>query len=313
MRTAERPEKEMTRVLLIAGWGRSGSTILANVLGSAPGVLTLGEINNIWERGFEEDLHCSCGEPFSACSLWQPVASRAFGDDFADVGTRAKTTGAGLGNTWLLRRRLPFVGSRLAGREVEYAKMVESLYSAAAEETGARLLVDASKSPWHCAVAASLASFDVSVLHLYRDPRGVAHSLRKKIDYDPSGRKIEMDRHSSTASSLAWIYRNRLVESEWRGSERFLQMRYEDFVADPQAAVAEIQRLVGLEDLDVPFVNHNKVDIAPTHNISGNPVRFRRGAVALRPDDEWKQALPRLTRAYIRFITWPHMSHFGYR
>jgi len=35
----------MTKVLYIAGWGRSGSTILDNVLGQLDGCFSTGELN----------------------------------------------------------------------------------------------------------------------------------------------------------------------------------------------------------------------------------------------------------------------------
>jgi hypothetical protein len=304
---------DRVRVLVIAGWGRSGSTILANVLGSVPGVTTLGEINNIWERGFGDDLMCSCGEPFSRCPTWQPIASRAFPEPAPTVAAGAHEASRGLGNTWLLKRRLPWVGRKIAHRADQYAAMLARLYRAAAAEAGARLLVDASKSPWHCAVAASLADFDVSVLHLIRDPRGVAHSLRKKVGYQRGGTQIYMDQHSSTVSSLAWVYRNRLVEWEWHDDSKYLQMRYEDFIADPAKEVAGILELVELGDLSAPFVSSHEVDITPSHNISGNPVRFQQGTTTLRADEAWRESMPRHVKMYVRAITWPHMSHFGYR
>jgi len=298
---------------VIAGWGRSGSTILANVLGSAPGVVTLGEINNIWQRGFGDDLLCSCGEPFSRCPMWRPVAGRAFGNDVKKVALRAAQASTGLGNTWLIKRRLPGLAPRVAHRADDYAELLGTLYTAAAAETGARLLVDSSKSPWHCAVAASLPGVEVSVLLLIRDPRGVAYSLRKKVGYQTGGSQIYMDQHSATASSLAWVYRNRLVEWEWRDDPAYLQMRYEDFTADPRGQLARIQELVGIGDASPVFAGPNEVNVTPSHNISGNPVRFQNGTVTLRADDAWRGALPKSIQTYVRAITWPHMSHFGYR
>jgi hypothetical protein len=306
------PSEQRPRVLVIAGWGRSGSTILANILGSTRGVVTLGEINNIWERGFGEDLNCSCGEPFSRCPSWQPIAASAFGEPAAEVARQARTASRRLGNTWLIQRRLPVLGPRVAGRADQYAGLLADLYHSAADETGARLLVDASKSPWHCAVAASLEGFEVFVLQLIRDPRGVAHSLRKKVGYQTGGDQIYMDQHSPTASSLAWVYRNRLVEWEWRHDPNYIQMRYEDFIANPRLELDRILKLTGLNDVEPPFVGSHEVDIARSHNISGNPVRFQQGTTTLRTDDAWREMLPRRLQRYVRVITWPHMSHFGY-
>ena len=39
------------RVLYVAGAGRSGSTVLANLLGEVPGFVSVGEVRFLWERG----------------------------------------------------------------------------------------------------------------------------------------------------------------------------------------------------------------------------------------------------------------------
>lgn len=43
------------KVLYIAGWGRSGSTILDNVLGQVEGFFSGGELSYLWERGLSEN------------------------------------------------------------------------------------------------------------------------------------------------------------------------------------------------------------------------------------------------------------------
>ena len=38
------------RVLYILGWGRSGSTVLGNILGEVDGFFCAGELHYLWER-----------------------------------------------------------------------------------------------------------------------------------------------------------------------------------------------------------------------------------------------------------------------
>jgi hypothetical protein len=42
-------------VLYVAGTGRSGSTLLARVLGEADGFVAAGELRYVWQRGLVED------------------------------------------------------------------------------------------------------------------------------------------------------------------------------------------------------------------------------------------------------------------
>lgn len=303
----------MTKVIVIAGWERSGSTIIANALGSANGVLSVGEINNVWERGFGTDLLCSCERPFSECPEWSAIAERAFGSDRRTVARLAAHAIEGLGNSWLVRRRLPLLGRREWGKDSDYVQLLTDLYTAIAAHSNARLLVDASKLPWHAASVAGVPGFEVYVLHIVRDPRGVAHSHRKKVRYDSDAeRGIYMDRHGVTFSSLAWVYRNRLTETEWGRSPGYMRLRYEDFIAHPEESVSEIFRFVGEPDLRVPFADDGALVLAPSHNISGNPSRFQTGPMHLQVDDAWRKDLPPAVAAYVRMLTWPHMSRYGY-
>ncbi len=231
----------MVKVLVVAGWDRSGSTVLSEVLGSADHVVSVGEVNNLWERGFALDHRCGCGLRFSECELWSDVTAKAFGGDRAAALDRARRASEGLGNGWLLLSRLPFVGRRLARRGDGYADLLGEVYRAIAEVSGARLIVDSSKTPWHAALAARAAGAEVSVVHLVRDPRGVVNSLRKHVLYekDPE-RDTYMDRHGAAFATAAWSFRTWLIDRMWRSSPAFASVRYEDFVAAPEATVTAV-------------------------------------------------------------------------
>src|SRR5438270_11044874 len=76
----------MTKVLYLAGTGRSGSTLLARILDRNDGVFAAGELRYFWQRGLLEDRLCGCGEPFSRCPFWSEVMERAFaGEDALDA------------------------------------------------------------------------------------------------------------------------------------------------------------------------------------------------------------------------------------
>ena len=61
-------QRDKIVVLYIAGWGRSGSTIMGNILGQLPGFAHVGELSNVWSRGVIEDSLCGCGARFSECA-----------------------------------------------------------------------------------------------------------------------------------------------------------------------------------------------------------------------------------------------------
>lgn len=304
----------MTHVIVIAGWERSGSTIVANTLGSVPGVVSVGEINNIWERGFEQNRICSCEERFDACPFWRPIATAAFGAEIPNVAARAAAAIEPLGNLGLWRSLLPFAGGNRALRDEAYRDLLAPLFGSIQAATGADAIVDSSKLPWHAAAVAGLEGIDVTVLHVVRDPRGVAHSHLKRARYDTdASRDILMDRHGLVPSSLAWVYRNRLTAAMWGAQPNYVLVRLEDFVASPREAIARILRTAGVPPAQPSFTEQDEVVIEPMHNVSGNPVRFAHGPVTLAVDESWRQELSPNAQRFVAAVTWPHRRRFGYR
>ena len=64
------------KVLSILGPGRSGTTILGNILGEVPGFFAAGEVRFVWQRGLIERRPCGCGMPVPDCSVWSAVLRR---------------------------------------------------------------------------------------------------------------------------------------------------------------------------------------------------------------------------------------------
>lgn len=65
-------------VVYLVGYGRSGSTTVADLLGSHPDVFVAGEINYLAES-VALGWRCTCGEPIEDCAIWQgliPVSTR---------------------------------------------------------------------------------------------------------------------------------------------------------------------------------------------------------------------------------------------
>jgi hypothetical protein len=93
---------------------------------------------------------------------------------------------------------------------------------------------------------------------------------------------------------------------------RYLRLRYEDFVARPEASVRRIAGLVGEEPAALPFVSPAAARLGVTHSVSGNPNRFEMGAVQLRPDVEWVDRLGRSHRAVVTAVTWPLLLRYRY-
>jgi len=302
------------KVLYVAGFGRSGSTLLGNVLGQVDGFVPVGEVRGIWEHGLIENKVCGCGELFEYCAFWQPVLDEAFGGmDQVDPREMIR-----LRESWARTKHIPLMlvppGRRLIERRLaEYLDGLKRLYRAVLTTTGGRVIVDTSKFPSYGYALGMVPSVDLHVVHLVRNPRAVAYSWQqKRLQPDPENPEY-MDRYSPMGSSLRWMARNLGTEAFWRRSpKRYLLLRYEDFVAEPQRAVRRILGLVHEETASLPHVSEHEVELGVNHNIWGNPSRFRTGKVEVRPDREWASRIKPNDAKAITSLTFPLLVRYGY-
>jgi hypothetical protein len=300
-------------VLYIAGSGRSGSTLLTNVLGEADGLVNVGELRFIWERGFAEDRLCGCGTSFSNCPFWSRVIDKAFGSksgvdpEKAIEAQRSQTQVRHLPR--LLKAALTGERYRLPA---DHEARLTDLYSAIAAETGAAVIVDSSKLPSYGYMLERVPGLELYVLHLTRDPRAAAYSwLRKKPLHDRPTPSY-MLRQGPVHSSVLWTIWNGVTPIFWRkAGTRYMHVRYEDFVADPNGIVQRVLGMVGAPD-GAPLVDDHGVELHPNHTVAGNPDRLRNGRVTIREDDEWKRSITLRTRIVVSLIGLPFLKRFGY-
>jgi hypothetical protein len=283
----------VTRVLFVAGSGRSGSTLLTNLLGQAEGVFAAGELRYLWQRGAVEGRPCGCGQPFAECPVW----TRVMKEVDADPAEVVSALGRGL-----RMRRLP---AMLWRRRVEAHPAIPALYAA----LGGGLVVDSSKLPPYGLLVDGLPAVEMRVLHLVRDPRATAFSWRRERGLDGPADRVLMYRPPVAKAALLWLVWNATTALLWRRSGRYLRVRYEDFVADPAAVTARIADFAGVPG---GVVAGDTVHLAPTHAVAGNPSRHRTGAVPVVADDEWVRGLSRPAFAMVTAITAPLLWRWRY-
>jgi hypothetical protein len=303
------------RVLFIGGMGRSGSTILDRLLGSAEGVCSVGELRKIWRRGLLANELCGCGEPFRACPFWTPVVARAFGE----LGQGEVEAIVAEENALLIPMRnepfFRFPGRMPAGLRALHARVVgrrTALFRAIAAVSGARLVVDSSKDPTYGAALRTASGLDVRAVHLVRDSRAVACSWAKVKDVRRvAGRVDQMPRLSPARSSFEWMVKNAQVEADWAFTGRGMRVRYEAFARDPERVLRKVLRFAGYEG-PTPHPEAGRWRLGLDHTVLGNPMRFDQGPVAVRLDDAWKTELPARDRWLVTALTLPGLLRHGY-
>jgi sulfotransferase family protein len=188
----------------------------------------------------------------------------------------------------------------------ELSDRLEALYTAIASAGSARVIVDSSKLPTYGLVLDQVHGVDLHVVHLVRDPRATAYSWRRRKSLPDKRGGGFMQQQGPLKASALWTMWNTGAATFWRHEPgRYLRVRYEDFVREPQETIERICAFAGEPFAGSPFVSANEVELAPSHSVAGNPSRFTTGRVVLRPDDEWRTKMRTMDRAVVTAVTWP--------
>lgn len=306
-----------TTVIYVGGTGRSGSTMLANVLGELPGYVSVGEVRFLWQRGIEQNRLCGCGEHFADCPFWNAVLDAALGPG-SPAGRQAL---AGRLHAGLeARTRLRTLPRHLRGPGVaapgdELADVLDRLYAAIAAVAGADVVVDSSKLPTYAALLAGLDGVDLRVAHFLRDPRAAAYSWRRTKPQPDLGPGAFMERRGAGKSAVLWSVWNRSLEMLAGNRPRaYARVTYEEFLADPRIEAQRLLDAFALPcDLDPVFAWPDTVRLSMNHTVAGNPSRHQRGLVTLVVDNEWRDQMSATDRGAVAALTWPTLRRYGYR
>jgi hypothetical protein len=311
---ASEPDRGPIKVLYIGGLGRSGSTLLDRMIGQLPGFFSSGEIRDLWQRGLRENRLCGCGTAFRDCPFWSRVGHEAFGgwDQVDPLAILA------LARSVDRHRYMPLLASKgPAGYErrlERYASVLSRLYRAIHTVSGGAVIVDSSKDPSTAYMLRRLPDMDLRVVHLLRDPRGVAYSWTKLVARpDVVGRTVYMYRFAPSQIGFRWVGRNLLFEVLARMGISTMRVRYETLVESPRAELERILSWYGVPaGADLDYISDGQVVLGMNHTVMGNPVRMVDGPLQVVVDEEWKSEMGRFDRGIVTAMTWALLPRYGY-
>ncbi len=261
--------------MFIVGAPRSGTTLLRNMLNRHPAI------------GL-------CDETY----YWYYVYTRrrAFGD-LTDLHRRRRLVDRYLATNRVKRLGLPTddLAVTLIREGDNYASFFAALMRFYARHHGKRRCGE--KTPHHAAAAATLIKWypASSLIHLVRDPRDVAASLRR----------------------MPWGSRNVLVNARlWlasttgahrcRDHKNYLLVRYEMLVTEPEQELRRICTFIGEE--------YTPAMLAPDEGAAVNDWWFKRagGRVSADRIEKWREELSPAQASLVEWVAWPPMQQFGY-
>ena len=306
-------------MLYIVGAGRSGSTVFERILGGFPGFVNIGELVEVFRQIAPKNERCGCGALFDECPFWQGVGDRAFGgwdpslvEQNADRQYRV-----------VRQRRLAKLATRRLRSDsfdrdlTAYCDVQYRLYKAIQEESKADVIVDASKAIAPLIALRNEPRIDVRVVHLVRDVRGVSYSWAKADVRRPHATdrgRDTMARFSVARTAARWTRMETQAALATAVMKPSVSVRYEDFVANPEATTSAALQTLGLGTFAAQGT-HIQGDVAvlpSSHGISGNPSRFTTGEVTLRADEQWRSHLRTRDRAVATALGLPPLIAHGY-
>ncbi|MEX2275784.1 MAG: sulfotransferase domain-containing protein [Actinomycetota bacterium] len=309
-------EGDPVAVLYIGGAGRSGSTLLDRMLGQVPGACSLGEVVHLWARGVRDDERCGCGQVFSACPFWIEVGERAFGGwDRIEVEEVLALQSRVDRNRFIPLTITPWAAPGYRHAANRYGGYLERVFRAARDVSGAEVVIDSSKHASTAYVYRGVRGLDLRVVHLVRDARGVAYSWTKQVAKpEVVGRKEFMPRFGPAKAARWWLAFNALFDLLPVTGVPMMLLRYESLIREPREQTERVVRFARLSAGSdaLGFVGPDTVQLAATHTVAGNPMRFETGPLALRLDEAWRQELPRGDLRGVELVTWPLLRRYGY-
>ena len=273
-------EREIPLIYVVCK-GRSGSTLTALLMSANSRIIGAGEVESFHKR-FSKPGHrrCTCGEALDACPFWADVQE----------GLEAR-----------LGERVP---KFRVDDDATFLRNNEAFFASIQDTAPTSILLDKSKKPGRLDRLLTSKKLDITIVHVVRDVRAVAYSFQQRGE-----RKDRTDelRYNFLKNIARWAWLNSWITLRYRRHPRYLRVRYEDLVADPEKHVRALMAHVG-----VPFED-SQMDFgkAEQHAFSGNRMRLQ-NADGIRPDTKYIEQLPRWKWWVGSLLAFPVLRYFGY-
>jgi hypothetical protein len=295
------------QVLYVAGWGRSGSTLLDALLAERTDALSLGELERFWDLSFRKQL-CECGQTFQHCVFWSDVMATVREQLPMDDVHAARAEHLRFTRFARLRLRLPARSWEPAWKTVWDAQRL--LYERITDASGRHVLIDSSKTPLIPFFAARSAyrCEGFRMVQLVRHPCAVAFSWSNP-KLLPSGKPMN-ERHGPFSSAANWSLRNHVAKQARKMMrDRACLLRYEDFIDDVDGTIDMLANQLECSTRDDSRAEEPSNGVG--HAIGGNSSRSSR--TSINRDDRWKQSMGLGPRAFVWLSTGWFARKYGYR
>ena len=234
------------KIIYIAGYGRSGSSILALILGQHKKIISLGEIGVIFSA-LKNKRICTCGQKLETCSYWSQLIKN---------------------NKYTRNSKIFF--NKLENPYLKVGIVIDYIF----KKSNSEFLVDSTKTSWRNLtrpLRLIFSGYDVSIIHLKRSQKSVIKSAKKGKNSDLEFNFSVKNRFSRIRTIISYQISNKLtLFYKIINPKKYYLMNYEDLLDDPIKSFLKLSTFlkVDLSELDEYLIG--KLPLKTSHEINGN-------------------------------------------
>lgn len=289
------------KIIYIAGYGRSGSTLLERILGTHKKCFGTGELAQLVPKMQEQNPECSCGKKIENCNFWGNITKLI----------RKKYNLNKIYSLQLTQESILGVFKRFFLSTDEYSQYNEGLFGAIFENTTSEIefIIDSSKTArkrfFRPFLLNNLPNTEVKLIHLVRDPRGCMHSNLKGSNKKMEKGQDPKIKFAVPRTILHWPLANLSPHLfQLSSSDNYLRISYENFVSNPKNTLQKTGQFLDINlDRQIEALE-NKQAIPVSHQIAGNRLRKKK-KIVLRKNKKWKKKLNKLNKFLALLFLWP--------
>ncbi len=299
------------KIIYIAGYSRSGSTILDIMLGSHKNIFGTGELFYLFEDWLTGTRACTCGEIYETCSFWKDlklpnaISLQQAKEIVSDVENRKFISA-------LQHKKISL------DRIEKYALIQSALYNYIYKTSGKNIVIDSSKSSGDMAgrfyALHQYTDFEVYVIHLLKNGLSVVESFVKKGRNWALEGYAKNDRFLAARSSLGWFLANSITQNLGMKmpANRFIQIKYEDLTKHPESTLQTIGNFIEEDLSEVIDLIKKQSPFHPQHNVGGNRLRLEKEIKFIQSNNARKIDLSFYNRLYFNIIAGRLQKKLGY-
>lgn len=287
----------MKTLIYIISSPRSGSTLLANILGNSTAFFNAGEVSSLYGFINEDsrqakafDNKCSCGNKFNECSFWPDLLNNSasqLGNNVKDISTLINLKSQSPLRVIWKKRYLKLLQNDILtnGSGERASSHAFTIFDNIVAKTGCSVIIDSSKKITNLIAYHKYAPKDwnIKVIHIYRDPEATALSVQK------AGYRLNISKDKSYFMNLVrCVHYNALIKSYLKERDHFsislneLCLNFEKF----EKKILNFIMLPILKELSLSSDSRIRHDIGGSVSVSKLGEKIR-----LKLDHTWAKEL----------------------